>query len=992
MNTIFVLLEQKVLLVCGILAAGAMAAGLLGAQSPASRAAARITTEIAGTEQTALQGTLHPFARPQNDAGRLPSDTRINGISLYFNRSAAQQADLDALLAAQQNPASPQYHQWLTPDQFAARFGMVQPDIDKVQSWLQQQGFSVDSVARSRTMIRFSGSVGQVESAFSTQMHYYTVGGVRHFAPSTQLSVPAAIAPVVAGVRNLNDFRPRPQHIKPRSAFTSSQSGAVYFAPPDIATVYDIGPLTSSGVNGAGQTIAIAGQSAIDVTDIENFESASNLAKKDPTMVLVPGTGDSQVVSGGDEGESDIDIEWSGATAPGANIVFVYVGSDTNFGVYDAVSYAIDEKLANIISLSYDTCELGLTTMDITPLENTFQQAASQGQSITVASGDQGSTACFIENPPKSGDPPLTTQEALAVNYPASSAYVTALGGTEIAAADGIDPTTGTKGADFSTYWQGQGSSDIVSSVLKWIPELVWNDDPVGNGLSATGGGASTLIARPSWQTGVPGIPSGSNRLVPDVSLYASQYLPGYLFCTSDQSDWSSGSVTAPPQQASCASGTYRDTVSGAGYLTVAGGTSFAAPIFAGMIALINQKANYPTGQGLINIELYHLAANSSTYASAFHDVTSGNNYCTAGSTDCASNGATLGYKAGTGYDEVTGLGSVDLNALASAWPVNSSSSAALLGTTTGVTASNSTPNTGQSVTFSIAVAAVSGSTNPSSGTINLSIDGGGTPYNSGGTTSSVSVGSSGTATYTTSFSTAGTHEVVAQYAGDSTFAASTGSASIVISTTSSGKGTIALGATPATLTVSQGSSGNETISVTPSGGYTGTVLLNFTTSNDSALANLCYSFTTMDNNNNGTLAVNGTAAVSTQLNLDTNAADCSSSTGAAKPGMHPLRNLLKKNASRGPAPKPVPNRLPAEAALGALLLGGIFRRYGRKFRAAAWVLILAAAGLALTACGSSVSSSLTDPSKGTYTINMTGTDSTTSTITGKTTFTLTID
>ncbi len=283
--------QQGTFRLCTMLVACTMTAGFLNAQAPARR----ITAEITRSEMSPLQGSQHPLALPQNDAGRMPGDSRLSGISLYFSRSAAQQADLEALLAAQQNPSSPQYHQWLTPDQFAARFGMAQTDIAQVQSWLQQQGFSIDSVARSRNMIRFSGTVNQVEQAFSTQMHYYQSGGARHFAPSTALSVPAALAPVVAGLRNLDNFRPRPQHIVPRAAFTSGQSGSVFFAPGDIATVYDVTPLYSASINGTGQSIAVAGQSAIQVTDIENFQSASGLTKKDPTLVLVPGTGDSTV-------------------------------------------------------------------------------------------------------------------------------------------------------------------------------------------------------------------------------------------------------------------------------------------------------------------------------------------------------------------------------------------------------------------------------------------------------------------------------------------------------------------------------------------------------------------------------------------------------------------------------------------------------------------------------------------------------------------------
>lgn len=992
MKRIFAPLQQRTLRVYGMFVVCAMAAGVLSAQSPRPR----ITSEVTSSEMAQLPGSLHPLARAENDAGRMPGAMRLNGMSIYFNRSAAQQADLNALLAAQQDPSSPQYHQWLTPDQFGARFGMAQSDIDAVQTWLQQQGFSVDSVARSHTMIRFSGSVAQVESAFNTQMHYYNAAGVRHFAPSTALSVPAAIAPAVSGIRNLNDFRPHPQHVtaqsRPRPAFTSSQSGNVYFAPGDIVTAYDIKPLYSSSFNGSGQTIAVMGQSAVNVSDLEAFQSAAGLTTKDPTMVIIPGSGDSTVVSGGDEGESDLDLEWSNAMAPGADIFFVYAGNDTNFSVFDSVAYAVDEKIGNIISLSYDTCEPNLTSSDYTSLDAVFQQAATQGQSVFAASGDQGSTACFVENPPQSGDPTLAVQQGLAVNYPASSAYVTAVGGTEITAADGIDPTTGTKGASYSTYWEAQGSSDIISSLLKYIPEVAWNDDPLsqgvsaanGGGLSASGGGpsgenATFSVPRPSWQKGVAGIPSGSTRLVPDVSLYSSSALPGYLICTSDTALW--GSST---QQASCNSG-FRD--SSTGDLTVAGGTSFATPIFAGMVAILNQAKGYTTGQGLINPSLYSIAGGSS-YSSAFHDVTSGNNYCTAGSPYCASNGTTLGFAAGTGYDEVTGLGSVDLNNLATAWPAATGTAATLIASTTTVSASNSTPTNGQSVTFTITVAPASGSGVPT-GTVNLSIDGGGTSYNNGGTTTSVTLSSNGTATYTTSFTASGIHEVVAQYPGDSTYAASTGTQSVSIATTSSGKGTFTLGATPSTLTVAQGSSGNESISITPAGGYTGTVVLNYSV--PSAINNLCV-FAGSGINTSGDVAVPSASPVTVQLQLDTNAADCSSSgTVGVQPGKHGM--LLRRTiAGNTPAPRPGPNRVPAEIAFAGLVLAGFLGRHSRKLRSAAWVLLLAAAGLALSACGSSSTNVVGNPPKGTYTITLNAADSVTSTNTATATFTLTID
>ena len=737
----------------------------------------------------------------------------------------------------------------------------------------------------------------------------------------------------------------------------------------------------SAGINGLGQAIAITGQSAIVASDIENFQNAAGLPKKDPSLILVPGTGDSAVLADGDEGESDLDVEWAGSMAPGANVAFVYVGSNTNFSVYDSVQYAIDEMIAPIISISYASCEPVLTATDLTSLEAVMQQAATQGQTVITASGDQGSTAC-------SGYTSLgaAAQEVVAVNYPASSAYVTGMGGTEITAANSTSSNT--------TYWSGgTSSSDTLTSALKYIPEVAWNDDDPSVGLSASGGGASSLVAQPAWQTSYftatgETNPDSSHRLVPDISLYSSPGFPGYLYCTSDQTNWFAGSLTAAAQQASCNSG-FRDSSSG--LLTVAGGTSFASPIFAGMVALINQKAGYTTGQGLINPTLYQLAAISSTYASAFHDITSGNNNCIAGPTFCS---ATTGFAATTGYDEVTGLGSVDLNNLAAAWPINSGASASLLSTTTTVVPANAAPNVNDADVFTIAVAESGGAGVPT-GTVTLEIDGGtdcgGIAVTCGGTTvANQQLSSNGTVTYSATFTATGTHTILARYSGDATHAPSTGAGSVAIGTTSSGKGTFKLAAT--NLTVSSGSSGTTTITVTPSGGYTGTVLLNFTSSNNTALANLCYAFSTMLSSGNGSVAVTGTSAATTQLIFDTNASDCASPTTGSSPGLHPLRALRQANVSNG-LPSPAPSRLPAEIAVAGLLLAGFLGRYAGRFRAASWIIVLALAGFAMTACGSSSSSTtFTNPKKGTYTVTLQGQDSVTANISNSTTFTFTIN
>lgn len=965
------------------LALFALAATLAGAQSPA----ARIGVQLSDSAVTGLKGSLHPLAQARFDAGQVPADRRMAGMSLVFSRSAVQQADLDALISAQQNPASPQYHQWLTPDQFAARFGMAQSDLNKVQTWLEQQGFSVDSVARSKNLIRFSGTAGQVERAFQTQMHFYTLNGEKHFAPSTQLALPSALAPVVLAVRNLDDFRPRPMILpsgngRARSAFTSNLSGNVFFSPGDIKLAYGINTLASAGNTGAGQSIVIVGQSAIVSSDIEKFQTAASLTVKDPTQVLVPGSGTSQIFSG-DEGESDLDLEWAGGIAPGANIFFVYTGSNTNYGVFDSIEYAVDEKLGNIISVSYGACEPELSASSATALDTVLAQAATQGQTVVAASGDSGSSACYQAPPTTSnGLPPLTTQEQLAVSYPASSQYVTGIGGTEITSAN---DTAG------NAYWQSKGSSDEVLSLLQYIPEVAWNDDATavaaGGGLSATGGGVSTLYTtKPAWQTGVPGIPNDGKRDVPDVSLYASPDLPGFLFCTSDTSDWNLS--VSPIQTGSCGSG-FRGSASDTS-LTVAGGTSFSTPIFAGMVAVLNQAEGYTTGQGLMNSTLYSLAATPATYSAVFKDITSGDNKCpsSAGSTYCSS-ASSSSYATTAGYDLVTGLGSLNLSALVTAWPgTPTPPPPTIIGTTTSMSAASLTPNISTDDVVTITVTSNSGTSTPT-GNITLSSDGCGTPYGTTGCTPpTIALTSNGTATYTANFTTAGVHTLVAQYAGDSTHAASSGSLSITIAGSNSGKGTFTLAVSPSSLAISRGSKGTENLTITPADGYTGTVNLSFATSNDAALANLCvYAGTGLSSS--GSASITGTTPLSAQIDIDTNASSCAA-TGASKPGTRAMHRLDTGKTSKNNPSSPAPLAI----TLAGLFLAGCLGRSSRKLRGLAAIVGLLALGLGLSACGGggSSSSGVSNPPKGTYTITINGTDSTSTSITSQSSFTLVIN
>jgi subtilase family serine protease len=413
------------------------------------------------------------MASDANDAGRLAGNLKIEGATLIFSRSVAQESDLQTLIAAQQNPRSALFQKWLTPDQFAARFGMADSDLAQVRAWLEQQGLAVGEVSRGRNRMTFSGTVAQIEAAFGTEMHTFQSGTETHFAPARELTIPAAFSSIIESVGNLSDFRPRSHvHVRPaaeaaaeadvQGKFNSGTSGNHYVSPQDVATIYNVTPAYNAGYTGTGQAIAVVGQSAILPQDIANFQAAAGTPVKAPTMVLMPGTGTSLRVTG-DEVESDLDVEYAGAIAKGSTVFFVYTGSDQNYGAFDALQYAVTNRLAPIISVSYGLCETALGTF-YASANGILAQAAAQGQSVIVAAGDAGSTDCYPETT-------LTAAQrtALAVDFPADSQYATAMGGSEFLAADV------TSGAN--PFWSAPTSGDTIGSALSYIPEMVWNDD-----------------------------------------------------------------------------------------------------------------------------------------------------------------------------------------------------------------------------------------------------------------------------------------------------------------------------------------------------------------------------------------------------------------------------------------------------------------------------------------------------------------------------------
>jgi subtilase family serine protease len=908
----------------------------------------RILQEVNSSAGFALPNSVNPLARAQYDIGRANASTQLTGMTMYFKPSAEQQAALDALVQAQQTPGSAFYHQWITPAQYAGQFGLSANDLAKVKAWLERQGFSVDRVSNSQNAIVFSGTVGQVESAFQTRVHHYSINGVTHTANASAFSIPSALAGVVLSVRGVSDFRPHPLHRFQHSAavngnynFTSGGTQYHFLAPGDFATLYDVDPLYNAGYTGSGKTIVIVGQSAIEAADVTNFQKAAGLTQKAPTMTLVPNSGGSATDdSSGDEDESDIDVEWSGAVATGATINFVYVGSNQNYDVFNSIQYAIDNDLGQIVSTSYGACEADISSSDISTFQTWFEQANTQGQTVVAAAGDNGAADC--ETTGKNGtvvDGDEATQ-GLAVDYPGSSPYVTAIGGTEFLG-DVSAP---------GTYWNSTNSTSD-SSAIQYIPSEVWNDTSTANGPDAGGGGKSILFGKPSWQTGT-GVPSDGARDVPDISLNASPDHDGYLFCASGL------------DATSCSNG-FLDGTATNSIPTVAGGTSFGAPTFSGILAILNQKLSV-TGLGNVNPEIYSLA--SSDYASAFHDITTGNNEipCEIGSVDCAT--SPIGYSATTGYDLASGWGSIDAANFAGVFTTTAAASP--IATTTALTASPTAPTAGTAVTLTATVSANSGSGTPA-GTVQFAVNG-----TSAGSPVTLS---SGVATYSYTPATAGTYTVVATYTPSNTTVNSGSSAtlSITVASTASGSASFSLAAT--NVTVAQGSSGSSTITVTPSDGFTGGVALTLTA--PTALTDFSYCV------NNAT--VSGTAPVTTTITLYTTTTTCP--VAGSRAYSTPLR--IQSTTGGGSLAHAMTARVIAGTALASLLFLGFPGRRRRRWPMLGAILALASLSLAVSGCGSSSSNSTSssDSPKGTYTLTLTGTNSTLN-LAETTTFTLTVD
>lgn len=875
-------------------------------------AQSRITTTVNDASRTRIANTIPSRAKMASDLGEAPGNRTLESVTLHFNMTAAQQADLNQLLQDQQNPNSPSYHQWLTPAQFGARFGLSSADLTKVTSWLTSKGLTIVSVAPSSTDVTVTGTVSQVEQAFGVNIHSMSENGEQHIANISDPQLPTAIANIVTGISGLNDFKPK-SRIVPR--FTSSTTGNHYIAPGDFYTIYDVNQLISNNaINGTGISIAVVGQTDISTTDVAAFRSASGLSTSNlPTIVKATGYVAGTVSA--DINEAQLDVEWSGAAAPNASILFVTVGASSTASVIDALNYAINNNLAPIISISYGNCESAWGQSTLNSINQKLQQANAQGITIFGPAGDSGATDCDTAPPADLG---------LSVDFPASSPFVTAAGGAMF----NEGSATGT-----TQYWNSNSNSSTANagSAISYIPETVWNESN-STSLGAGGGGVSAYFAKPAWQTG-PGVPSDSARDVPDLSFNSASAHDGYLFCS----------------QGSCTNG-FRNS---SGNLNVVGGTSVASPTLAGVFALLEQYL----GGGRIgnaNPGIYGLA-NSTYYNNVFHDITSGNNNspCQQGTTNCP-NGGTIGYSATTGYDLATGWGSIDVYNFVTKWKLatatgGGTTTGAALSSTSVITTSALCSNTTGSIALAITVSNASGTSLAApTGTVQILVDN--NPV-SGTNTATLTNGSAAFTLNTTALSSGG-HTVSVVYLGDGTYAASKGNLSIDI--VSSSQKDFALTPCTASATARSGTSASGiTFTLTPANGFTGMVTL--TASVDSSVK-ASYAFSP------ATVTISSGSPVTTSFVLT--AAQSSSGTALTARNTHP---------ALGRTPWYL---VGSGATLACMIFITVPRR--RRWGALLTV-VLSVSAISVSGCGSGSSSSstssntsTTNAAPGTYTVNVT--------------------
>jgi len=652
----------------------------------------RIVQAVSDAQLISLKGNVHPLARAQFDRGPAPSGLPMQRMLLVLKHSAEQQTALTRLLDAQQDRNSRDFHRWLTPEEFGRSFGPSDDDIKAITGWLQGHGFEIGKVSNGRTIIEFSGTAGQVGEAFHSEIHKYAMNGEEHWANASDLQIPAALAPVVAGVNTLHNFYKKPLHVMadrrvslPPSLIPeiTGADGSHALVPADYAVIYNINPVYAQGIHGEGTTVAVVGRTDFMSQDIFDFRNIFGLPI--PSLSIVLNGPSPGITSTDEQAEATLDVSWSGAIAPGAKINFVLSAStNSTDGVDLSELYIVDNNIGDVMTESFGQCEEAFKgTGREVAISQLAEQAAAEGITYVVSTGDTGALGCDNLGESVGGGP-------VSANMLASTAFNVAVGGTMF-----------NEHGQGSLYWSASNNPADAHSAKSYIPENAWNETCRAGcpefppPLAAGGGGASVFFSKPSWQSGVTGIPADGARDQPDVSLTAAGH-DAYLLCL----------------LGSCESGE--------AFLIL--GTSASAPAFAGMMALVDQKmgGSGPTQrQGQANYVLYRLAAgenlsqcNGSRTTGGpaanciFNDITSGN-IAVPGESGYGFPGAQ--YQAGTGYDLATGLGSINVSNLVSNWGAATFNSA--------ITSLELAPTSivhGQSVTVNASVTTGNGDPGPS--------------------------------------------------------------------------------------------------------------------------------------------------------------------------------------------------------------------------------------------------------------------------------------
>jgi hypothetical protein len=828
----------------------------------------RVTESIDESNRVVLEGNTHPEAQPANDRGPVANNFTMDHMLLQLKRSPEQEQALQQFIDELMSKDSPNFHRWLTAEQFGERFGLAKPDLDAVTNWLELQGFRVNVVYPSGMVIDFSGTAAQVRKAFQTEIHYLEVKGKKQVGNMSDPSIPAALAPVVAGVVSLHDFRPHPMHHLRKAntefTFTDSSGGNNYaVVPADLATIYNLNPLFSAGYSGQGQTIVVIEDTNVfRASDWNTFRSTFGLSSYTSgsftTVHPAPSGGANNCASPGvippNDAEAILDAEWASAAAPNAAIVMATCAdSGATFGGLIAIQNLINtsSQPPAIMSISYGQCETVNGAAANAAYSSAYQQAATEGVSVFVAAGDSGAAGC--------DNSAAEATHGIGVNAFASTPYNVAVGGTDFS-----DTYSGTN----ATYWNSS-NTPTFGSALSYIPETPWNNSCAGALLSnyeghsltygstslcndptlgsfllstvAGGGGPSACATgtpspsnssivsgtcqgwpKPSWQS-VFGNPNDGVRDTPDVSLFAADGLWGhfYVFCWSDTANGGAACTGAPSGWSG------------------AGGTSFASPIMAGIQALVNQKAGGP--QGNPNPVYYQLAANeygsngtSSCNSSngnsvasncIFYDVTLGdmdvdcvggaNCYLADGSVGVLSTSNSLfnpAYGTTTGWDFATGIGSVNAANLVNNWPV------------TGPNFSLSASPSSVSITQGTSGTSTITITPENSFTGNVTLSASGLPS---GVTASFNPGKTTTtsALTLTASRTAAIGTVTVTVTGSSGSLTNQSRITLNVNPT----GNYALSASPGSLSIVQGTKGTSTITVSPQSGFNGSVSLSAT-------------------------------------------------------------------------------------------------------------------------------------------------------------------